>query len=133
MVSILVAGHYCHDTLLSNAGTHRALGGSAAYASAIFEALHEPYEVTAKVGADFLYTAQVKRPPRIVAGRTSSFVDDYRSGQRRERVESVCEPLHPEDLQGSFDVGLACAVSCEVTPATLARIRQICHITMAAR
>ena len=130
-MSILVAGRYCHDTLLSNAGTHRALGGSAAYASAIFEALHEPYEVAAKVGADFLYTAQVKRPPRIVAGRTSSFVDDYRSGERREHVEAVCEPLDPEDLQGSFDVGLACAVSCEVTPATLARIRQICHITMA--
>ena len=57
--SILVVGHYCHDTLLSNAGEHRTLGGSAAYASAVLEVLGEPYEVVSKVGPDFLYPAQV--------------------------------------------------------------------------
>ena len=56
-MSILVAGHYCHDTLLSNAGEHHALGGSAAYASAILDALGEPCTVAAKVGEDFLYAA----------------------------------------------------------------------------
>jgi 1D-myo-inositol 3-kinase len=130
-VSILVAGHYCHDTVLSNAGTHRALGGSAAYASAVLEAFREPYELAAKVGEDFLYAAQVAKKPRIVAGRTTSFVDDYRSGERRERVEAVCEPLTPGDLQGSFDVGIACGVCGEVPPPTLARIREISRVTMA--
>lgn len=130
-VSILVAGHYCHDTLLSNAGTHRALGGSAAYAAAVLEALHEPYEVAAKVGEDFLYATQVLRKPRVVEGRTSSFVDDYRSGERVERVDAVCEPLKPEDLRGSFDVGIACAVSCELPPETLARLREICRVVLA--
>src|SRR5712671_2032682 len=53
-VSILVVGHYCHDTLFGNAGTHRTVGGTAAYASAILEALGESHEVVAKVGEDFL-------------------------------------------------------------------------------
>ncbi len=125
---ILVAGHYCHDTLIGNDGVHRALGGSAAYASAILAALGEPHEVAAKVGEDFLY--RVARQPRVVKGRTTSFVDDYRSGERRERVEAVCEPLRPEDLQGSYDVGLACAVAGEVPPPALARIRQICRVVI---
>ncbi|MGZ6143637.1 MAG: PfkB family carbohydrate kinase, partial [Myxococcales bacterium] len=130
-MTILVAGHYCHDTLLSNAGTHRALGGSAAYASAVLQAFGEPYEVAARVGEDFLYRAQVFKQPLVTRGRTSSFIDDYRSGERREHVDAVCEPLQPEDLRGSYDVGLACAVSGEVTPPVLARLRQICRIAMA--
>lgn len=128
---ILVAGHYCHDTLIGNDGAHRALGGSAAYASAILEAFGEPYQVVAKVGEDFLYAGQVLKKPAVVQGRTTSFVDDYRSGERRERVDAVCEPLKPEDLQGSFDVGIACGVSCEVTPAALSRIREISRVVVA--
>ena len=130
-MSILVAGHYCHDTLLNNAGTHRALGGSAAYASAILEALQEPYEVAAKVGADFLYAAEVLRPARVVAGPTSSFVDDYREGERRDHVEAVCEPLHPEDISGAYQVGIACAITGEVPLPTLRRIRQVCRVVVA--
>jgi len=129
--SILIAGHYCHDTLLSNEGTHRALGGSAAYGSAILEALGEPFDVAAKVGADFLYAAQVLRPARVVAGRTSSFIDDYRGGERRDHVEAVCEPLYPEDLDGAYDVGIACAITGEVPLPTLRRIRQICRVVVA--
>lgn len=130
-MSILIAGHYCHDTLLSNAGTHRALGGSAAYAAAILEALRQPYAVAAKVGADFLYAAQVTRPARVVPGRTSSFIDDYRSGERRERVEAVCEPLDPEDIEGAYEVGIACAITGEVPLPTLRRIRQVCAVVVA--
>ena len=130
-MSILIAGHYCHDTLLSNAGTHRGLGGSAAYAAAILEALGEPYQVAAKVGADFLYAAQVLRPARVVAGRTASFVDDYREGERREHVEAICEPLHPEDITGVYQVGIACAIAGEVPLPTLRRIRQVCAVVVA--
>jgi len=46
-VSILVAGHYCHDTLIGNDSIHRTLGGSAAYVSAILQALGEAHAVRA--------------------------------------------------------------------------------------
>ena len=128
---ILVAGHYCHDTLISNAGTHRALGGSAAYASAIFDAFGEAYEVAAKAGPDFLYAAQVAKQPRIVRGRTSSFVDDYRSGERRDHADAVCEAIEPQELQGSYAVGIACAVTGEVPLRTLKRIREISRTVLA--
>lgn len=129
---ILIAGHYCHDTLLGNEGARRALGGSAAYASAILEALGEPYSVAAKAGPDFLYRGQVTKQPRIVEGaRTSSFIDDYRSGERRDSVEAVCEPLHPGDLQGTYEVGIACGVTGEVTLPVLRRMREICRIVVA--
>ncbi len=131
-MSILVAGHYCHDTVLSNAGDHRALGGSAAYVSAVLQALGEPHEVAAKVGADFLYAGQVAKKPLVVqSARTTSFVDDYRSGERRERVLAVCEPLLPADLRGSYEVGMACAVAGEIPPETLARLRAICRVVVA--
>ena len=128
-MSILIAGHYCHDVLVSNAGEHRALGGSAAYASAVFEALGEPYEVAAKVGADFRYLDAVAKPPRIAGARTTSFIDDYRSGERVERVEAVTEPIEPRDLPaGRFDAGIACAIAGEVPLRTLQRMRSICRV-----
>jgi len=131
-VSILVAGHYCHDTVLSNAGEHRALGGTAAYASAVLQSLGEPHEVAAKVGADFLYAERVAKKPLVVQhARTTSFVVDYRSGERRERVLAVCEPLLPGDLRGSYEVGMACAVAGEIPPETLARLRAICRVVVA--
>src|SRR5947209_10702891 len=111
---ILVAGHYCHDTLLSNAGTTRALGGSAAYASAVLDALGEPFQTVSKVGADFLYAAQVARPPRRTAGPTTAFIDDYRGETRTGRVEALCDPIEPADLAGRFDVGIACAIAGEL-------------------
>lgn len=131
-MSILVAGHYCHDTVLDSAGEHRALGGSAAYASAVLQAFGEPFEVAAKVGADFLYGEQVARKPLVVQNaRTTSFVDDYRSGERRERVLAVCEPLLPSDLSGSYQVGMACGVAGEIPPETLARLRALCRVVVA--
>jgi len=130
-VSVLVVGHYCHDTLVGNASTHRTLGGSAAYASAILEALDEPHEVVAKVGADFLYGALVSRPPVVAPGRTTAFVDDYRESERRERVEAVAPAIEPLELSGSFDVGLACGIAGEVPLRTLERMRQISRVLIA--
>jgi 1D-myo-inositol 3-kinase len=130
-VSILVAGLYCHDTLIGNDGEHRALGGSAAYASAVFEALGEPYNVAAKVGADFRYFNEVCKPPKVAGARTTSFIDDYRSGERREHVDAVCEALEPSDLQGRHDAGIACAVSGEVPLRTLQRMRALCGVMLA--
>lgn len=130
-MSILVAGHYCHDTLVSNAGVHRALGGSAAYASAVLEAARVPYDVVSKAGADFLYAAQVLRQPSIIGARTTSFIDDYRFGERVSTLEAASPPIEPGDLRGHYDFGLACAVACEIGPATLARMREICGVVLA--
>jgi 1D-myo-inositol 3-kinase len=131
---ILVAGHYCHDLLLAKGGgATRTLGGSAAYAAAIFDAFGEPFEVAAKVGGDFLYSSQVSHQPAVVsAAKTTAFVDDYRGTERRERVEAVCEPLSPGDLPaGPFAVGLAFGVAGEVPVAVLARMRRICGLVLA--
>ncbi len=131
-MSILVVGHYCHDTLVGNASTQRTLGGSAAYASAILEALGEPHEVVAKAGPDFLHAGLVSRPPRVVPGaRTTAFVDDYRGPERRERVEAVAPPIEPEDLAGGFDVALACGIAGEVPLRTLRRMREISRVLIA--
>jgi 1D-myo-inositol 3-kinase len=130
---ILIAGHYCHDVLIARDGSEtRTLGGSASYGSAILDSFHEPYEVAAKVGADFLYAARVSKQPQIVAGRTTSFVDDYRSGERVERVDAVCERLLPGDLpRGPFAIGLAFGVAGEVPLPVLARMREICGAVLA--
>lgn len=122
---ILVAGHYCHDTLLGNAGAQRALGGSAAYASAILEALGEPHRVVAKVGEDFLYGGEVSQKPLVVPGRTTAFIDDYRGPERQQRVEAVAPPLEPSDLQGNYRLALACAIAGELPLRTLQRLRRI--------
>ncbi|HEY6911776.1 MAG TPA: PfkB family carbohydrate kinase [Myxococcales bacterium] len=128
---ILVAGHYCHDTLIGNAGASQALGGSAAYASAILDALAEPHAVIAKVGSDFRYLSQVSHPPAVVAGRTTAFVDDYRAGERRQRVEAVAPPIEPFELAGRFDLGIACAVAGELPSRTLLRMRELCGVLLA--
>jgi len=128
---ILVAGHYCHDTLLGNAGEHRALGGSAAYASAILDALGEEHRVVAKVGDDFLYAKEVSRKPQVAPGRTTAFIDDYRGRERQQRVEAVAPPLEPADLDGDYAVALACAVAGELPLRTLWRMREISRTVIA--
>jgi 1D-myo-inositol 3-kinase len=131
---ILIAGHYCHDVLLAKGGgVTRTLGGSAAYGAAIFDAFGEPFQVAAKVGADFLYASQVSHQPAVVsAAKTTAFVDDYRGTERRERVEAVCESLSPKDLPaGPFALGLAFGVAGEVPLPVLARMRRICRLVLA--
>jgi 1D-myo-inositol 3-kinase len=130
-VSILVVGHYCHDTLMRNASVHQVLGGSSAYASAILDALGEAHEVVAKVGEDFRYAHEVSRKPAVVPGRTTAFVDDYRGAVRTERVDAVAPAIEPEELRGTWDVGLACAIAGEIPLRTLQRLRQISRIVLA--
>lgn len=130
-MTILVAGHYCHDTLIGNAGAHRALGGSAAYAAAVLDALGETCRVVAKVGDDFLYGKEVSHPPLVVPGRTTAFVDDYRGAERRQRVEAVAPPILPEDLEGEHEVGMACAVAGELPLPSLRRLRRISRVVVA--
>jgi 1D-myo-inositol 3-kinase len=130
---ILLAGNYCHDLIVGKDGTQtRTLGGSAAYAAAILDAFGEPFAVASRVGADFGYASEVSHAARVVAGPTTSFVDDYSEPERRERVEAICEPLSAGDLpEGPFDVGLALGIAGEVTLPVLARMREICRLVLA--
>jgi 1D-myo-inositol 3-kinase len=130
-VPILVAGHYCHDTLIGNDSMHRTLGGSAAYVSAILQSLGETHAVIAKVGPDFLYASQVVHPPIVVAGRTTAFVDDYRGLERRGRVEAIAPAIEPLDLEGSWEMGVACAIAGELPLRTLRRLRRTCKTVLA--
>ena len=130
-MSILVVGHYCHDTLIGNEGARRTLGGSAAYASAILHALGEPHEVVAKVGADFLYAGEVCRKALVVPGPTTAFVDDYRGVERSERALAVAAEIEPSDLPSGFEVGLACAIAGELPLRTLQRLRRVTRVVIA--
>ena len=132
MLEVLVAGHYCHDTLVGKEGVHRVLGGSAAYGGSVLRALGVRFAVAAKVGDDFRYAAEVPAPPRIVPGaRTTSLIDDYTGGERAGTVEAVCEPILPEDLPGPAQVGLACAIAGEVPLPTLLRLRALSRVLLA--
>jgi 1D-myo-inositol 3-kinase len=132
MLEVLVAGHYCHDTLVNAQGVHRVLGGSAAYSAAVLQALGARYQVVAKVGDDFRYAADVVAPPRVVAGaRTTSFIDDYTSGARVETLEAVCEPIAPADLTAPCEVAIACPIAGELPPASIERLRQLSRVLVA--
>jgi len=117
-------------TLFGNAGTHRTVGGTAAYASAILEALGESHEVVAKVGRTSSTPTWSRVRPSWSPGRRlrSSTIT---GAERLERVDAVTPAIEPDDLQGTWEVGLAGAVVGEVPLRTLQRLRRICRIVVA--
>ena len=129
---VLVAGHYCHDTLIGKNGeVHRVLGGSAAYGQAVLRAGGARVAVVSKVGPDFLYRSQVFDNPMVVpGGRTTCFVDDYRGEERRSICDPVCEPIWPQDLPGPARIGIACSIAGELPEPTLRRLRELCGVLL---
>src|SRR5712664_983240 len=137
---VVVAGNYSHDTIIGGdtmewcpptamkgcppTGEERsALGGSSAYASAVLRAAGVDFAVVANVGDDFRY-ADLVPPARVVPGaRTTSFVDDYRTGRRIATLQAAAPPLRPEDLRESCTLGMAVAVD-------LPRLRHSCTILL---
>jgi 1D-myo-inositol 3-kinase len=130
---VLVAGNYCHDTLLNARGSFEVLGGSASYISAVLASLGARFETVAKVGQDFLYLDKVKRPPLVAPGaRTTHFVDDFRQGARRSLLMVECVAIEPADLgPGRARVGLACGVARELRRPALRRMRELCDVVVA--
>ncbi|NMO17705.1 carbohydrate kinase [Pyxidicoccus fallax] len=123
---VLVVGNYCHDLLKLGPGreTH-ALGGSAAYISAVLDAVGVDYAVAAVAGEDFRYADRVRHPPRILPGtRTTQFIAELGSGERVLRVSARAEPLRPEDITVDARVALACGVMGELLPETLVRVSE---------
>jgi 1D-myo-inositol 3-kinase len=130
---VLVAGHYCHDTIVDKDGTeHTALGGAAAYASAILSALEVDFLVVAKAGDDFRYGSLVANPPRLVPGsRTTAFLEDYRGSERAGTLLSFAPAIEPADLgEDRCAVGIACGIAGEIGASTLARLRDLSQIAI---
>lgn len=128
---VVVAGHYCHDLLVTKAGERHELGGSAAYASAILRAAAADFVVVANVGEDFRYAARVP-PARIVAGAmTTSFVDDYRARERVQTLQAAAPPIAPADLREPSNVALAVPIAGEIPASTLLRLRELSRVLIA--
>jgi 1D-myo-inositol 3-kinase len=131
MREVVVAGHYCHDVLVSEAGERRELGGSAAYASAVLRSAAADFAVVANVGDDFLYASRVPMPRIIAGARTTSFVDDYRGAQRIQTLHAAAPPLLPDDLVEPCTIGLAVPIAAEITAPTLLRMRELSRLLLA--
>jgi len=143
---VVVAGNYSHDTIIGGdtmqwcppsaippiaVQARSELGGSAAYVSAVLRAAGVDFAVVANVGDDFRYADRVP-PARVVPGaRTTSFVDDYRSGERIATLRAAAPTLRPEDLRESCTVGMAVAVAAEIPAATLLRLRVLSGVLLA--
>src|SRR5258706_4526867 len=127
---VVVAGNYSHDTLVG--GEERSgLGGSSACVSAVLRAGKVVFAVVANVGDDFRYPDRVP-PARLVPGaRTTSFVEDYRTGERIATLRVAAPPLQPDDLRDTCEVGMAVAVAAEIPFATLLRLRALSRVLLA--
>src|SRR5207248_10957501 len=83
------------------------------------------FSVVANVGEAFRYADRVP-PARVVPGaRTTSFLDDYRTGERIATLRAAAPPLRPEDLREPCTLGMAVAVAAEIPAATLLRLREL--------
>jgi len=130
MREIVVAGNYSHDTLIG-AAERSELGGSAAYISTVLRAADVDFSVVANVGDDFRYAALVP-PARVVAGaRTTSFVDDYRTGERLATLRTAGPSIAPDDLREPCTIGIAAAVAAEIPAPTLLRLRDLSRTLLA--
>jgi 1D-myo-inositol 3-kinase len=127
-VPVLIAGHYCHDTLYLADGTcSAALGGSVSYISSVLSALKLKYQVVSKVGSDFAYFSKILDSPQVIpAARTTHFVADFSQGERTAHVSALCDPIYPEDIPLDIECDLALAVGIvgEILPETLDRLAQ---------
>jgi len=130
---ILVVGNYSHDRIIDHTGQiHETPGGAAAYISAILNPLDIDYSVVAKVGQEFRFLHKVCRTPIVVPNDpTTSFLNDYSGGKRRQILEAVCEPIFHEDIRSGADIGLVCGIFHEVPPKTILRMREVCDVLVA--
>ena len=128
---VVVAGHYCHDLLVTKGGERRELGGSAAYASAVLGAAAIDFAVLANVGDDFLFSERAPRARAIAGARTTSFVDDYRGAERVQTVRAAAPPIAPADVCDACAVALAVPIVGEVPAPTLQRMRELSRVLIA--
>ena len=127
--TVIIAGHYCHDTVyLANGTRSETLGGSVSYITSVLSALDIECSVVSKVGLDFKYSSQISHAPKVVSGTTTQYISDFTQGERIGRVGAVCDPICFSDLADltanplnsfSYEVALAVGIVGEVLPETL--------------
>ena len=132
LIDLLVVGNCCHDTLITRDGKeHQVLGGSASYIASVLRALGASFRVVAKVGADFRYHDALPFQPGVEGKRSTAFLDDYRSGDRRETLEAPGPRITPRDIDGRYRVAIACGVAGEGLPETLREMRARAEVVLA--
>lgn len=96
-----------------------------AYGASILDAVGANFGAVSKVGSDFKYWDQVSKKPLLCQNSlTTSFIDDYRGGDRTARVGAVCEKIFDQDIVDTSFIGIACGLIGEVTPMAIARLKQ---------
>ncbi len=129
-MEILLAGNYCHDTLIRNDGTFELLGGSTAYISKALEAAQARYQVVSKVGKDFRYFKEVSKNSATIAiisgdRPTTHFRDTHIPGNTSSFLSACCDPIYADDFPDvKAKVGIACGVANEIMPETLRALRE---------
>lgn len=124
-IPLLIVGHYAHDVIINAQGSFQRLGGGVGYAAVTAAGLNQRFKTLSKVGDDFRYLSECQQAPTIVKDRkTTSFVNDMSEISRRQQVNSVCEPIYPDDIDGSADVAIICGIIGEVLPDTISRLYQ---------
>lgn len=100
-----IAGHIAIDRIITQKGTRLQLGGPPTYAALIAKVLGFDLKVATHIGQDLsqifideLAELGVEFSEHVVESPTTRFVLDYTHPERRMAVDSICDPLTPEDL-----------------------------------
>jgi len=106
---VTLIGHLSHDLLRLPSGDYESLGGAVAYASLTLTELGSRATIISKVGYDFdkkyekILTSKGVDTSQVFVvrrKRTTRFINDYRTGERRQYVEAVCSRIRMNDLKG---------------------------------
>lgn len=115
-MDLIAFGHHTHDILINQEGKQtETLGGAVSYINAILKHANLNFKIVSKVGADFKYLNECKDPPIIEPDHTTtSFVNDYQYGERRELVSHICADINANEVKQQSKVGLICGILNEV-------------------
>jgi sugar/nucleoside kinase (ribokinase family) len=103
-----VVGHIAIDRIIDCSGERLQLGGPPTYISLITHFLEGSLVLATKVGGDFpdVYASELADRELDISGfiipnaKTTRFVLDYTSEERRLSLDSICVPIEPLDIIG---------------------------------
>ncbi|XP_077217228.1 pfkB-like carbohydrate kinase family protein [Tasmannia lanceolata] len=129
----LVVGNYCHDVLIRDGHViGESLGGATSFVSNVFDGLDlSSSSYISKVGPNFAYS--LTHPPITISSSKTTLFHAHFSNQNQDRILrriSTCDPISPSDLPSGpkFSFGLAVGVAGEISPETLIRMLDLCHL-----
>jgi len=130
MADFGVVGHVAIDKIITTMEERTQLGGPPSYISLVTTRLGKSVSAITKVGSDIpddfvsqLDELGVGLEGMIVdAAKTTRFILDYRSAERRMIVGSICEEIGPHDVSGLSEVVLLAPIVGEIPPLTVSSI-----------